>query len=93
MEKMHKIKSIEWRNVLTQLNRKWIEKENLSIQSLSRLMLMKESLGMQEVKKRFLEFFFFFLWHGKVNMRTTASMFYKSTASANIKSATFGTVL
>ena len=60
MEKMHKIKPIEWRNVLTQLNRKWIEKENLSIQSFSRLMLMKESLGMQEVKKRFLEFFFSF---------------------------------
>ena len=60
MEKMYKIKSIEWGNVLTQLNRKWIEKENLSIQSLSRLMLMKESLGMQEVKKRFLEFFFLF---------------------------------
>ena len=32
MEKMHKIKTIEWHKVLTQMNRKWIEKENLSIQ-------------------------------------------------------------
>lgn len=47
MEKMDKMETIEWHNVLKQMNRKWIENENFSIKTLSRLTLMKESLGMQ----------------------------------------------
>ena len=36
--------------------------------------------------------FFFFFW-GKVNLRTSTYIVYKSTAPANIKCGDFGTVL
>ena len=58
-------------------NWKWFENEHLPINTLMKLFW----------------FFFFFLRHGKVNLRTSANIFYKSTAPANIKSTAFGNVL
>ena len=74
-------------------NQKWIENEHFSIKTLSVLIFNESKLRYARALRNFFYLFFFFLMHSKVNLRISASIFYKSTGPANIKSATFNTVL
>ena len=80
-------------NLITQqaeTNRKWIENEHLPIYTLFESLSLKEAFFWMDIKKTI--WFFFFFW-GKVNLRTSTYIVYKSTAPANIKCGDFGTVL